>query len=44
MWIGGVFGSSQGGLPEDPFCLACLPSLELLAVPGESKHSVSAVY
>lgn len=37
MWRGGV-----GGLPEDPSCLACLASLELLAVPAESKHSVSA--
>lgn len=37
MWRGGV-----GGLPEDPSCLACLASLELLAVPEESKHSVSA--
>lgn len=43
MWLE-VFGRPHGDLPENPFCLAGLASLVVLAVPGVSKQTVSIVY
>lgn len=43
LWLE-VFGRPQGDLPEDPSCLAGLASLVVLAVPDESKQTVSFVY